>query len=218
MNNLSLIIGNKNCSSWSLRAWLLLKHFRIRFKEIRIPLSEPGTDALMAQYSPNGKVPVLDLGGLIVWDSLAIAETINERFLDGQGWPSQPDLRALGRSAVAEMHSGFGALRSNMPMNCRRQVTGFKADAATRADIERINALLSQLLERSGGPFLLGDFSIADAFYAPVASRFTTYGIAVPDAVRQWMGALNRLDAMQQWLKAAQQESETIAAAEIAEA
>lgn len=218
MNNLTLIIGNKNYSSWSLRAWLLLKQFRIRFKEVRIPLFEANTDALLAQYSPSKKVPVLDLDGLIVWDSLAIAETVNERFLDGQGWPSQPNLRALGRAAVAEMHAGFGAVRAKMPMNCRRKVQGFKADTATQGEIDRINELLSQLLEKSGGPFLLGKFSIADAFYAPIASRFASYGIAVPKAVSQWMDELNRLDAMQQWLSAARQESETIEVAEIADA
>lgn len=218
MNNLTLIIGNKNYSSWSLRAWLLLKQFRIRFKEVRIPLFEANTDALLAQYSPSKKVPVLDLDGLIVWDSLAIAETVNERFLDGQGWPSQPNLRALGRAAVAEMHAGFGAVRAKMPMNCRRKVQGFKADTATQGEIDRINELLSQLLEKSGGPFLLGKFSIADAFYAPIASRFASYGIAVPKVVSQWMDELNRLDAMQQWLSAARQESETIEVAEIADA
>lgn len=218
MNDLSLVIGNKNYSSWSLRAWLLLKQFHIRFTEVRIPLFDANTDALMAQYSPSGKVPVLNLGGFVIWDSLAIAETVNERFLDGQGWPSQPNLRALGRSAVAEMHAGFAAVRGAMPMNCRRQVSGFKPDAATAADIDRLNDLLSQLLQRSGGPFLLGKFSIADAFFAPIASRFKTYGIAVPDSVRRWMDELYRLEAMQQWLSAAQAESETIAASEIADA
>ncbi|MFG1497651.1 glutathione S-transferase family protein [Saccharospirillum sp. HFRX-1] len=218
MNNLTLIIGNKNYSSWSLRAWLLLKQFRIRFKEIRIPLFETNTDALLAQYSPSKKVPVLDLDGLIVWDSLAIAETINERFLDGQGWPSQPNLRALGRSAVAEMHAGFGAVRAKMPMNCRRKVQGFKPDAATQKDIDRLNELLSELLDKSGGPFLLGKFSIADAFYAPIASRFATYGITVPKVVSQWIDELNRLDSMQQWLNAARAESETIDVSEIADA
>ncbi|PTY38996.1 hypothetical protein BGP77_09600 [Saccharospirillum sp. MSK14-1] len=218
MNDLTLIIGNKNYSSWSLRAWLLLTQFRIRFKEIRIPLFDAKTDALMAQYSPSRKVPVLDLGGLAIWDSLAIAETINERFLDGQGWPGQPNLRALGRAAVAEMHSGFGAVRANMPMNCRRKVVGFKPDAATQQDIDRLNELLGQLLEKSGGPFLLGDFSIADAFYAPIASRFATYDITTPKPVSQWMDELNRLEAMQQWLSDARDESETIDASEIADA
>lgn len=218
VNDLTLIIGNKNYSSWSLRAWLLLRQFRIRFKEVRIPLAEANTAALMAQYSPSGKVPVLFLGSLSIGDSLAIAETVNERFLDGQGWPSQPDLRALGRSAVAEMHSGFVALRSAMPMNCRRKVQGFKADAATQKDIDRVCQILSDLLARSDGPFLLGEFSIADAFYAPVASRFATYGITVPKAVGQWMSQLNQLKSMQEWMQAAQAESETIADSEIADA
>ncbi|WP_232819338.1 glutathione S-transferase family protein [Saccharospirillum mangrovi] len=218
MNDLTLVIGNKNYSSWSLRPWLLLKQFKVRFKEVRIPLYEARTSALMAQYSPSGKVPVLDMGGLTVCDSLAIAETVNERFLDGQGWPGNPNLRALGRAAVAEMHSGFFALRNAMPMNCRRRVSGFKPDAATQKDIDRVCELLGDLLQRSEGPFLLGKFSIADAFYAPVASRFTTYGIAVPQEISQWMGELNRLKAMQEWLSAAQEEAETIAESEIADA
>lgn len=218
MNNISLIIGNKNYSSWSLRAWLLLKQFRIRFQEIRIPLSDQRTSALMAQYSPSGKVPVLDLDGVTVWDSLAIAETVNERFLDGAGWPGQPNLRALGRSAVAEMHSGFTALRGAMPMNCRRKVRGFVPDAATQKDIDRICDLLSQMLQRSGGPFLLGDFSIADAFFAPVASRFSSYAIRVPADVGLWMDELSSLPAMREWQAAAESEDETIDSEEVSDA
>lgn len=218
MNDLTLIIGNKNYSSWSLRPWLLLKQFKVRFKEVRIPLYDDQTPALLAQYSPSGKVPVLSMGGLSVHDSLAISETVNERFLEGQGWPSNPNLRAIGRAAVAEMHSGFFALRDTMPMNCRRRVSGFKPDAATQKDIDRVCELLGDLLQRSDGPFLLGKFSIADAFFAPVATRFTTYGIAVPTAISQWMGELNRLKTMQEWLSAAEAEPETIAASEIADA
>lgn len=218
MNNLTLVIGNKNYSSWSLRAWLLLKQFRVRFQEVRIPLDTPETPALMDAHSPNRRVPVLNIGSLTVWDSLAIAETVNERFLDGEGWPRDPDLRAQGRSAVAEMHSAFPALRAAMPMNCRRRVRGFKADAATAADIDRLCSLLSDLLERSGGPWLLGDFSIADAFFAPVASRFATYGTEAPPAVAAWMRHLADQPAMREWQAAAEAETEVIEGEEIADA
>lgn len=215
MNNLSLVIGNKNYSSWSLRAWLLLREFQIHFQEIRIPLDTPETAALIAQHSPSHKVPVLKIGDLDVWDSLAIAETVNERFLDGAGWPRKPDLRALGRCACAEMHSGFSALRSTMPMNCRRHVHGFRPDAATQADIDRITELLGDCLERSGGPFLLGRFSIADAFFAPVASRFTTYDIEVAAPIGAWMDRIAGLEAMQDWQREAEAETEVIEREEV---
>lgn len=217
MNNLSLVIGNKNYSSWSLRAWLLLRHFQVHFREVHIPLYTPETRALLHRHSPSGKVPVLDIGTLQVWDSLAIAETVNELYLEGAGWPHKPDLRALGRSACAEMHSGFSHLRANMPMNCRRRVEGFQPDAATQADIDRMNALLGECLERSGGPYLLGRFSIADAFFAPVASRYVTYGIEVPAPIGAWMDKIASLEAMQEWLAEAKEESARIEEAEVAD-
>lgn len=217
MNNLSLVIGNKNYSSWSLRSWLLLRHFQIHFREVKIPLYSAETKALLARHSPSGKVPVLDIGTTLIWDSLAIAETVNELYLEGSGWPRKPDLRALGRSACAEMHSGFSHLRANMPMNCRRRVKGFQPDAATQADIDRMNTLLGECLERSGGPFLLGRFSIADAFFAPVASRYVTYGIEVPAPIGAWMDKLTSLEAMQEWLSEAEAEPEVIEEAEVAD-
>lgn len=218
MNNLSLVIGNKNYSSWSLRAWLLMRQFQVHFQEIRIPLDTPDTAALLAEHSPSRKVPVLNIGSFSVWDSLAIAETVNERYLDGAGWPVKPDLRALGRSVCAEMHSGFPALRASMPMNCRRRMRRFRPDAATRADIDRVHAVLGDCLDRSGGPFLLGRFSIADAFYAPVASRFDTYGIDSPAPVRRWRETLSQLEAMREWLDAAEAETEVIEREEVPDA
>jgi len=215
MNNLSLVIGNKNYSSWSLRAWLLLREFQVHFQEIRIPLDTPETQALMERYSPSRKVPVLNIGDLHVWDTMAIAETVNERFLEGAGWPRKPDLRALGRSACAEMHSGFPALRATMPMNCRRRVHGFRPDAATQADIDRMIHLLGDCLERSGGPFLLGRFSITDAFFAPVASRFNTYGIEVPASIGAWMDKIAGLKGMQEWQREAEAETEVIEREEV---
>jgi glutathione S-transferase len=215
MNNLTLVIGNKNYSSWSLRAWLLMTQFKVNFQEIRIPLDEPETPALMDQHSPNRRVPILKIGKLTVWDSLAICETVNERFLQGAGWPARPDLRAIGRSASAEMHSAFPALRSAMPMNCRRIVKGFEPDVATQADIDRIQYLLGDCLRQSDGPYLLGRFSIADAFFAPVAIRLRGYAIESPAPVEAWIDKLHELPALQTWLEQAGRETETIDAEEI---
>lgn len=215
MNNLTLVIGNKNYSSWSMRAWLLMKHYHINFQEVRIPLDTDATADMMAKYSPSHRVPVLNIGPLTVWDSMAIAETVNERFLEGSGWPRKPDLRALGRSACAEMHSGFPNLRSTMPMNCRRQVINFVPDSATQAEIDRIQTLLSDCLQRSGGPYLLGQFSIADAYFAPVASRFRTYSIECVAPVAEWSNRLAELPAMKDWQAGAEAEEETIVGAEV---
>lgn len=215
MNNLTLVIANKNYSSWSLRAWLLMTQFKVNFQEIRIPLDTPETPALMDQHSPNRRVPVLKLGKLSVWDSLAICETVNERFLQGAGWPSNPDLRAVGRSVCAEMHSSFAALRHTMPMNCRRVVKGFRPDDATRADIERMHTLLGDCLKQSDGPFLLGRFSIADAFFAPIALRLRGYGIESPEPVTAWIDRMFELPALQAWLNDARDETETIDAEEV---
>ncbi|WP_028669227.1 glutathione S-transferase family protein [Saccharospirillum impatiens] len=215
MNNLTLVIANKNYSSWSLRAWLLMTQFKVNFQEVRIPLDTPDTPALMDTHSPNRRVPVLKIGKLSVWDSLAICETVNERFLQGAGWPSNPDLRAIGRSACAEMHSAFGALRQTMPMNCRRVVSGFTPDTATQADIERMLALLTACLTQSDGPFLLGRFSIADAFFAPVAIRLRGYRIETPELVTAWIDQLFDLPALQAWLDDAGNETETIDAEEV---
>lgn len=215
MNNLTLVIGNKNYSSWSLRAWLLMTEFKVNFQEVRIPLDTPETAALMDQHSPNRRVPVLKIGKLNVWDSLAICETVNERFLQGAGWPSNPDLRALGRSACAEMHSAFSALRHAMPMNCRRLVRGFTPDADTAADIARMHTLLGDCLAQSGGPFLLGKFSIADAFFAPVALRLHGYGIKTSGPVTAWIDKLLDLPSLQAWLDQARDEPETIDAEEV---
>ncbi|MCH8529764.1 MAG: glutathione S-transferase family protein [Saccharospirillum sp.] len=218
MNNLTLIIGNKNYSSWSLRAWLLLRAFGVHFKEIRIPLDSPETPELLAKYSPSKKVPVLQIGHFKVWDSLAIAETVNERYLQGAGWPKDPDLRALGRAACAEMHSGFSALRASMPMNCRREISGFQPNSATAADIARIDSLLNECLTSSEGPYLMGEhFSIADAFFAPVAYRLQGYQVSVSEPVSAWIRHLFHLPALQAWHSEACAESEIIETEEVAD-
>ena len=173
---MKLIIGNKNYSSWSLRPWLLLKHFDISFEEIRIPLFTGDFEATLARYTDAGKVPVLHDAGLAVWDSLAICEYISEQYLDGRGWPADTTARAEARSASAEMHSSFMQIREQMPMNCRgRREIDFSA--AILSEIQRADALWQTLRAkyRSEGDWLCGGFSIVDCMYAPMASRFYSY-------------------------------------------
>jgi glutathione S-transferase len=176
---LKLVIGNKNYSSWSMRPWLLMTQAGIPFEEIPIWLGEPDTAANIARYSPSGTVPVLIDGDLSVWDSLAIGEYLAERFPDKQLWPADPAQRARARAVSAEMHSSFGALRTNMPMNIRKRYPGKGMTPEVAADVARLQALWADCLNRSGGPFLFGAFSIADAMYAPVVFRLQTYAVAL---------------------------------------
>ncbi len=207
---LRLVIANKNYSSWSLRPWLLLKHFGVPFEEVRLPLDTPEFRQRAAELSPTGKVPVLHDGARVVWDSLAICEYVNETFLDGRGWPADPEHRALARCAAAEMHSGFAALRAQLPMNCRRKPNAYRWDADAEADIQRVLALWRDLRRRSEGAFLLGGFGIVDAMYAPVALRFRGYGVTLDDSARHFSDALFALPAMREWLAAAEAESERV--------
>ena len=182
---MELIIGDKVWSTWSMRPWLALKHVGAPFRETLIRLrrdSHPTThDALVAAGSPAGLAPVLKDGGVTVWDSLAICEYLAEKFPSAKLWPNDPIARALGRSAAAEMHSGFSALRGEHGMDLALRTRAEVSDAAAK-DVRRIVALWSELLSRFGGPFLLGvDWSIADAFYTPVATRFRGYGVALAD-------------------------------------
>ncbi len=210
-----LVIGNKNYSSWSLRPWLLLKQFGIAFDEVRIPLFTEQMPELMAEHTPCNKVPVLKDDDFAVWDSLAICEYINQHFLVGKGWPEDPRLMSLGRSAVAEMHSSFPDLRHELPMNVRRRYDGVSLSAAAQKDSDRIISLWQQLLAHSNGPWLLGQFSIADAFYAPVASRFMTYNIELPSELKAYCQQVLALEAYQEWLSAAKAETEVIAEEEV---
>jgi len=178
---MELVIGTKNWSSWSLRPWLALKRTGAPFLEIEIQLRQGEvTDAAIAAHSPSRQVPVLKDGDLTVWDSLAICEYLAEKFPDAKLWPADPTLRALGRSAAAEMHGGFQALRGECPMALDTR-TMPEISEATQKNVRTIVGRWTQLLERSGGPFLVGEWSIADAFYAPVATRFRTYGIKLAD-------------------------------------
>ena len=179
---MEIVIGDKRWSTWSLRPWLALKRTGAPFKETLIGLRRgEATTAEIGQHSPSKLVPVLKDGDLVVWDSLAICEYLAERFPEARLWPEDPALRALGRSASAEMHSGFQSLRGECPMALEEAPRRLDVSDATQKDVRRIVERWRQLLKRSGGPFLLGDWSIADAFYTPVATRLRTYGIHPSD-------------------------------------
>lgn len=214
---MKLIIGNKNYSSWSLRPWLLMKVKGITFEEVLIPLYREDSKAALLHYSPAGKVPALIDKTHVVWDSLAITEYLAEQFPDFGIWPKDASARAVARSVCAEMHSGFNALRSQMPMNLRGHHPGCGHSAETLADIDRIVALWLDCRTHYGekGDFLFGEFSAADAFYAPVATRFVTYGVALPPGAAAYRDALLALPAMREWTAAGVVETERIAQCEI---
>ncbi|MHB8529143.1 MAG: glutathione S-transferase family protein [Caulobacteraceae bacterium] len=178
---MELIIGDKVWSSWSMRPWLVLKHAGAPFTEIPVRLRRlESHDEILAAGSPSGMVPALKDGDLTVWDSLAICEYAAEKFPDAGLWPKDSTARALGRSAAAEMHSGFHSLRGECPMDLSLR-TSAQLVEATATDVRRIVGLWSDLLKRCGGPFLLGDWSIADAFFTPVATRFRSYDVRLSD-------------------------------------
>lgn len=208
MAQLTLAVGNKNYSSWSLRAWLALKHLGVEFTEVVIPLDQPGTHEQIDRYGPSGRLPALRAGELVVWDSLAICEYAAE--LTGRGWPRATEARALARSIAAEMHAGFPNLRALWPMNARARNRRTAMTAALAADIERIDEIWNDCRHRfgSGGPWLFGpDYSIADAMYAPVVSRFCTYGVPCDQTCADYSEAVWSLPAFQEWLAAARKET-----------
>ena len=178
---MEIVIGTKKWSTWSLRPWLVMRRAGLPFDETLVELREENgvSEAAIRVHSPSGLVPVLKDGGLVIWDSLAIAEYLAG--LTPGLWPVEPVQRALARSAAAEMHAGFGALRAECPMDLTATPTRKALSEATQKDVRRIVAVWSELLDRFGGPFLVGQWSIADAFYTPVATRFRTYGIDPAD-------------------------------------
>jgi glutathione S-transferase len=179
---MELVIGTKAWSTWSLRPWLVLKRAGAAFKEIEVALRQgETTTAEIGKISPSKLAPALKDGDLVVWDSLAICEYLAEKFPEAKLWPADPALRALGRSVAAEMHSGFQSLRGECPMALDEAPRKLDVSEATQRDVRKIVERWSQLLKRSGGPFLLGEWSIADAFYTPVATRFRTYEIHLSD-------------------------------------
>jgi len=211
-----LIIGNKNYSSWSLRAWLLLREAGIDFEEHRIVLDTDTSKAEIAAFSNAGRVPVLQLGDVTVWDSLAIAETVAERWPEKQLWPADASVRAHARSICAEMHAGFAVLRECMPMNCRAMGRKVSLPDALTDEIDRIIAIWSACHRDFSGDngWLFGEFSIADAMYAPVVLRFRTYGVNLPESAGFYPQRLLQSAAMQEWLAAAETETEVIEADE----
>ena len=207
---LQLVIGNKNFSSWSLRPWLLLKQAGLPFREIPVRLRQADTKAQILAHSPSGKVPTLIDGDLTVWDSLAICEYLAEKASLNHVdlWPADPKARAEARSVSAEMHSGFAALRQHMSMEVAASRPGEGQTPEVLADIARIAALWTSCRERfaAAGPFLFGDFSVADAMYAPVAFRFHTYGVELPPLAAAYRDTLLALPAMQEWAAGARAE------------
>ncbi|NRD58136.1 glutathione S-transferase family protein [Corallococcus exiguus] len=206
MSELTLVVGSKNYSSWSLRPYLALAHTGQPFREVLVPLDTPETAALIALHSPSGRVPVLKHGDTVVWDSLSICEYLAEAFPEAKLWPADSAMRAMARSVTSEMHSGFQALRMNLPMDltARKTVPGVDAPGV-HADIARVQALWAGCRERygKGGPFLFGAFSIADAFFAPVITRFVTYGIPFRPETAAYRDAVLGLPAMLKWTEAA---------------
>ena len=215
---LTLIIGNKNYSSWSLRPWIAMKQMGLEFDEVLIPLYLPDSHAKMLRHAPVAKVPILKDGDLTIWDSAAILGHLAERYPDKPWWPGNKAARARARSVCAEMHSGFLALRTHMPMNCRadKQVSGL-TDAEQKAldvDVARVKQIWQDSRRQfgAGGEFLFGQFSIADAMYAPVVWRFKGYNTAVDATEQAYMDAMLALPAMQAWAEAGIAESEHMAA------
>ncbi len=207
---LTLVIGNYNYSSWSLRPWFFLRQAGIPFQTERIPLNCPASEQALAVLPSNHTVPILRDGALEVWDSLAILEHIAERHPEARAWPTEPEKRALARSVAAEMHASFHRLRRQLPMNCRRAPCAVPLSPEVEADVQRIRSIWRSCLERCDGDWLCGDFSIADAMYAPVASRFHSYDVVLDARSRAWVDRVLALPAMRQWYAAAHAESERI--------
>lgn len=207
-----LIIGNKNYSSWSLRPWLLLKYHAVAFEEIRIPLYKVGSSENILRYSPSGLVPALVDGDVSVWDTLAICEYISEAYLDGRGWPQERKARAHARAVSAEMHAGFTQLRKHLSMNVRAVFQWQTINADVDREITRILQIWEtcRSLYASTGPWLFGEFSIADAMYAPVCLRFTGYNTPVNDSAKNYIAQMLANSALREWCDAARQEKEVI--------
>jgi len=212
---MQLVIGNKNYSSWSLRPWLLLSQFNIKFDEHFISLFSDNMLEAMKEYCPNNKVPVLIDDHARVWDSLAICEYINEQYLDNKAWPSDRISRATARAICAEMHASFFAVREEMPMNCRRSPSSIELTSNAYKDIERIQTIWQDCLAQHKGKFLFDEFSIADAFFMPVVVRFTIYQIAVSKEIQQYMDEMLSLPAYKKWLKGAINETQIIEEEEV---
>jgi glutathione S-transferase len=215
VDELSLIMGNRNYSSWSLRPWILMKHLGLAFSERVLPLDTPQFARDIVALSPTRRVPILRHGDLLIWDSFAICEYASE--LAHRGWPRDRAARAVARSACAEMHSGFGALRSQWPMNARARHRKTTDDETRGGEIARIQQLWAECRSRFGasGPWLFGEYSVADAMYAPVVLRFRTYGPQLGEVAASYVATTLADPHMREWIDAASAEPWTIEASEI---
>lgn len=213
MSGLKLVIGNKNYSSWSMRPWLLLRQCGIEFEEIQIPLRQPDSLEHKLAFSPAGKVPILVDGDLHIWESLAIVDYLAEKFPEKQLWPQEREARARARTVSAEMHAGFASLRSRMPLNCRAHRPGAGRGPGVQEDIDRICEIWRECRERYGsaGDFLFGEFTAADAMFAPVASRFQTYDVELACDEAEYAEVLLTMSAVKDWIEAARNEPWEIA-------
>jgi len=212
MAKFKLIIANKNYSSWSLRAWLAMKMTGAGFEEILVPLRQPETSDKIRVHSPSGKVPALVHPGGTVWDSLAIIEFLAERFPEAGLWPSDPDARAWARSVCAEMHAGFMPLRKTLGMNMRARLPARHEAPDVAADIARIKDIWSACRKAfaADGPFLFGPVSAADAVYAPVVSRFITFGVPMEGPVAAYTDAVWNWPILKEWVAEAEAEPHVI--------
>jgi glutathione S-transferase len=205
MAKLTLVIASQNYSSWSLRPWIAMRAAEIPFEEIVIPLDQPDTASRIGEYSAAGLVPVLLDGDTTIWESLAILEYLAEKFPEKDLWPEGEVARATARAVSAEMHGGFNALRQQCPMNCRRTYETFELSPEVLRDADRVQSLWQDCRNRYGGSgaFLFGAFGNADAMFAPVVSRFLTYGFPLDDVAHAYVNAVTNHPAMQDWLKVA---------------
>jgi glutathione S-transferase len=216
--DLTIYIGNKNYASWSLRAWLAIKATGAVFEEVVTPILAPGSKETLLKHSPTGKVPALHHGDIVVWDSLAICGYLSEIFPAAGLWPADPAAKAVARSISAEMHSSFQALRGQFPMNIRASRPGREITPEVQVDIDRVTAIWRTCRARFGkgsGDFLFGRFTIADAMYAPVVTRFRTYGLPLDREADIYCDMITALPGMQEWAAAAKAEPQVIDAYEL---
>jgi glutathione S-transferase len=213
----TLVVGNKNYSSWSLRGWLAARAAGVPFDEVLVRLSEAGSKRELLKHSPAARVPILKHGERVIWDSLAIIEYLAEICPDAGLWPADPAARAHARSIAAEMHAGFQALRAHMPMNLRKSLPGKGRGRDVAEDIERICAIWVDCRARYGalGPFLFGRFTAADAMYTPVATRFRTYAVELDDVCQDYVDAVLARPDFREWHEAALEEAWVIAEDEV---
>jgi len=212
MAEFTLVIGNKNYSSWSLRPWLVLKQLGIEFSEVRIPLFTATSKQEILQYSANGKVPILQHNHLTIWESLSICEYLAECFPEANLWPQNREARAIARSISSEMHAGFTKLRQYMPMNIRVSLPGQGREPGVAEDIQRITNIWQDCRQKFGnnGEFLFSHFTIADAMFAPVVSRLITYCVELDPVAQAYVNTVWSLPGIQEWVTAAKAETEII--------